>query len=735
MSAGRIAVTGVGMVSALGDGAPVTFDRLVRGERAFGPISLFDTTGQRTGVAAEVRGFRVQDVVPKGAALDWSRSDALALVAAKEALASASVNPGAAGARLGIAVGITTGGMLEAEELLAGPMDSPPSAESAARFVSYPLSSTANRLAGVLGPAHRVATLCSACSSGANAIVQGAAWLRSGVTDVVLAGGADALCRLTVTGFNSLGATDTTPCRPFDRFRAGLTLGEGAGFLVLETEEAAVRRGARVLAWLSSFAVGAEAHHITQPEPSGLMPARLMRDAIAGAGLTPADVDYVNAHGTGTVSNDLAEAAGVHRAFGAHAERVLVSSSKGQIGHTLGAAGAIEAAVTVLALSRQEVPPTGGLTEADAGCRLNHVLSVGRPTLLRAALSNAFGFGGTGAVLLFERAEAVKRPDLPRPPPSVVITGVASIGPRGVFAGERCAEALCDAGAELPARISVRVLDLLDPARSRRFDLQASLAAAGAELALREANLSPQGVGIVAGTAFGSVERTVAFIRTAAEKGPRRAPPAEFPHMVPSAAAGNASIYLGLSGPAVATSNLEASAEAAVVLACDWLDIGLAEGIVAGSTEPHDALISGVLGPICESDNTTGRTEGAAWVVLETASAASARGARAYASIRRRYEFGVSSLAEARLEPPANAGRAIIVSARNPEPWALLLERSGWGTVSRGSVARAAGWHEGAGGFAVTAAAAAIAAGTVDEALVVGWNAARLYLFHLVRDP
>jgi 3-oxoacyl-(acyl-carrier-protein) synthase len=203
--------------------------------------------------------------------------------------------------------------------------------------------------------------------------------------------------------------------------------------------------------------------------------------------------------------------------------------------------------------------------------------------------------------------------------------------------------------------------------------------------------------------------------------------------LVVSAASGNASIYLGLSGPVITTSNLEASAEAALDLACDWLDAGLVRAMVAGSAEPRDAIVSGVLGPICESDNHSGRTEGAAWAVLESDAGARARGARAYASIHRRYQLGAHSLAQGRIDPPVNAERAVIVSAREGGPALPLLERSGWGAVSRRSVSKMAGWHEGAGGFAFNAATAAILRRSVDEALVVGWNAARLHLFHLVR--
>ena len=238
---------------------------------------------------------------------------------------------------------------------------------------------------------------------GANAIVTAAEWIRSGRSARVLAGGADGLCRLTFTGFNALGAIAPEACRPFDRRRAGLGLGEGAAFLVLESEEEVHRRGATPLAELAGFAVGSEAHHITNPEPTGATAARLMNRALERAGITAAELDYVNAHGTGTLQNDAMEAKALHLALGSEVHRVAVSSCKGQIGHTLGACGAIEAAITVLAIVRGEIPPTGGLEEIDPACELMHVPGVGRKATVRAALSNSFGFGGSDTVLLFTR--------------------------------------------------------------------------------------------------------------------------------------------------------------------------------------------------------------------------------------------------------------------------------------------------------------------------------------------
>jgi len=729
MNGSRIAVTGVGLIGALGSGASLTFDRLMRGERGFSEISLFETTGQRTNLAGQVRGFEPKSVAPKGRA--WSRSDAFALIAAKEALGEFASSRGRG--RLGVAVGVTTAGMLEAERTFAAAEG--PNVSQDEELSSYPISSTAARLCEVFGPVHRVATVCSACSSGANAIVQGAAWLRIGAVDAALVGGTDALCRLTLTGFNALGATDTVPCRPFDRSRAGLTLGEGAGFLLLETEHAAQRRGAPVIAWLSGWAMAAEAFHITQPEPSARVPADLLRRVVRRAGLSPENVGYINAHGTGTVANDAIETAAIVSAFGEHGRRVLVSSSKGQLGHTLGAAGAIEAAITVLALSRQEVPPTGGLTEPDAACALNHVAGVGRRCQLRAAASSSFGFGGAGAALLFEHPSAEPRTAQATESETVVVTGVAAIGRDGVVSDAACAEVALSASSAKSREAPPRPLELLDPSRSRRFDTAASLITAGAEAALRSARIEGQGVGLIAGIAFGSVDRTAAFLRAASARGPRFAPPAEFPHLVPSAASGNASIYLGLSGPLVTTGALDASSEAAAAIACDYLESGLARAVVAGGAEARDAFVQRVLAPACIDELPPDRREGSAFVVLESARSASARGAHPHAWIRHRYEVPRHAMDEWLLEPPGDKARAVIVSARSTAGVDALLARSGWADAQRYSVAPAVGFHESAGAHALAASAALILRGDRDEALVIGWNASRVFAFHLAGAP
>jgi 3-oxoacyl-[acyl-carrier-protein] synthase II len=709
-------VTGVGLVTPLGADVDATWDRLVRGERAMAPARLFGTAGQRTNLAAEVEGV----VVPAGGG--WSRSAVLALTAAREALRHAGLEgrPG----RLGLVVGGTTSGMFETETLLAR-LDAEGAAGGAPleTLRAHPPSSVGDCLEQVLGPFVRVRTLSSACSSGANAVIVAAAWLLRGEVDAVLAGGSDGLCRLTLSGFNALSALDPGPCRPFDRDRRGTNLGEGAGFLVLERAERARHRARGPVAELAGWALGSEAHHITNPAADGVVAARLLTTALSRAGLVPQQVDYVNAHGTGTPANDAMEAAALTLALGDEVHRVPVSSSKAQIGHTLGAAGAIEAVFTALSVARQTVPPGVGLEAPDPALDLVHVGAAGREGRVRAAISSAFGFGGMGSVLVLSEADVAEAeatvPDAGGPPlHAAIVTGVAALGAFGLLGAAGLAslpEATGGGGGEVDPDA------YLDAARARRLDRTARLGAAAVAHALAEAGAPAEDSGVVLGTAFGNVDACAAFLRRVLEAGPRAASPAIFPNLVPSSPVGHVSIYCGMQGPAFATSDLGASGAAAFLQAVDLVTAGEAPRIVAGSAEPKSAIVDAVLGPLFALPGAARRGPGAdlaAVLVVEAAGAALARGARVMARVAQAIEWrGDPRAALDRLRPPS-ATRVEIVT-----PWA---------DPARAALASTA-WRDRpllpwpaslAGGDALDAAALAIAAarvasGRADEAIVV----------------
>ncbi|WP_437596674.1 beta-ketoacyl-[acyl-carrier-protein] synthase family protein [Sorangium sp. So ce590] len=764
----RIWVTGIGVVSPLARGARATMDRLVAGDRAFAPLSLFEIPGTRARIAAEVRDLSAEEVAPPGEAEGWSRTDAMAVLSAREALAHAGVDPGVM--PVDLVVGGTTAGMFETEELLAWLSHDPSAIAPLKRMLSHPLSSTADHVRAVVGPFRRVRSVCSACSSGANAVLLGAAWLRAGLSTRVLAGGADGLCRLTYTGFGALAAVDPEPCRPFDRRRAGLNLGEAAAFLLLESEDAARARGAEPIVELRGWATGAEAHHITNPEREGRTAARVMRDALRCAALSPSDLDYVNAHGTATPLNDVMESAALRACLGAEVSRIAVSSSKGQIGHTLGAAGAVEAAITALAVARSVMPPTGGLEEVDPACQLLH-LKEAREAPIRAAMSNSFGFGGTDSVLVFAQPDRF-------PPPlgvgsapvrrSVVVTAAATIGPLGVLAS-RGGAAYLEPGPPPPeGPIAFNTGAHLDLARARRLDRAGRLTTAAILTAISDAGLggAAQGdagagdpaadvapsrtlPGAIVGASFGSVDASTAYMRRIYDKGAKYASPADFPNLVPSSPVGHASIYLGLRGPVFAMADLGATAEAAMVTAIELITAGEGEVLAAGSVEEASPMVERCLGPICSQVASCGvRSEGAAVLLFESAARVRERGARPVATVAWWSSWrgdGAGMLAGAPAPappgPPEEVGQrvqpsvptpAAVFVGRKAERIVACLRGSPWAEVPCSTLAPRAGDHEGAGGFAAAAAVAALASGALASVLIVGGAPDRGYAILLV---
>jgi 3-oxoacyl-[acyl-carrier-protein] synthase II len=732
-------VTGLGLVTPLGVGVEPTWTRLVRGDRAIRPVTLFDAGAQRAGIAAEVPGVALPGG-PHGSTPSWSRTGAMAAFAVQEAMRSARLARG--DARVGLVVGGTTAGMFETEQLLARLHAEPESREALASMLSHPLTSTGDRLHEHLGPFARVRSLASACSSGANAIIVAASWLVLGEVDVVVAGGADGLCRLTLSGFNALAALDPGPCRPFDRKRCGTSLGEGAGFLVLERAEHAVARGARPVAELAGWALGAEAHHITNPAADGEVVASLLAAAIARAGLEPSDVDYVNAHGTGTQRNDAMEAAALARALGREIERVPVSSSKGQIGHTLGAAGAIEAAITALVVERRTLVPTAGLEEPDPELPLVHVPGRGREVeRVRSALSNAFGFGGMDAVLVFrdpredapaKAASRVARRSGPpvgeaTDPASVVITGAAVYGPCGLLGAARCASL---PGDRFDPATAIDPDLHLDAMRARRLDRGARLATVAVQRALAEARAPVQGTGVVLGSAYGNVDGSAAFMHRIFDRGPRSASPAEFPNLVPSSPVGHVSIYASLRGPAFATADLAASGESAFVEAVHLIAAGQAARVVAGAVEPKSDIVDRVLAALfahASSQAEAARGDVAAALVVEGQRAAREREAPVLARVTQTLEWRddprpvLASLVEPR------GDRAEVGLARANGGVDGVLSATPWAACPRFACADSIGESDGLGGVALVVAAGRIATGIAREVLVIGLARERGY--------
>ncbi len=401
-----VVVTGIGAVSPFGWNLESLWEGLRSGRTAIGPFDRFDHGDQRTHLAAQVD-LAGEPERPRGKTRRLTVADRFAIAAAREAVARSAIDLGGRGGRTGVYFGSSTGGMLETEIYLeallrtAARRGRPPAPGLLASQQNNGPGDAVARDLGIGGP---VETISAACASGAMAIGDAILAVRRGEVDVAIAGGSDSLCRLTYGGFNALRSVDERPCRPFRAERAGLSLGEGAAALVLEPLERALARGARPLALAAGQAATCDAHHMTSPHTEGLGAAEAIRGALAGARLDPCEIDFVNAHGTGTPLNDAAECEALVAVFGGRAPDLPVTSTKSLVGHLLGSAGALEAVATILCLLHEEVHPMPDDGTSDPGIRLGLVL--GRPLrLARAshALSTSLAFGGANAALVFTR--------------------------------------------------------------------------------------------------------------------------------------------------------------------------------------------------------------------------------------------------------------------------------------------------------------------------------------------
>ena len=398
----RVVITGAGILTALGRGWKANADGFRAGRTAFRRVSLFDVSRQRVKAAAEAD-------LPAGppptrltarqiARLD--RPSAMLLWSALEAWQQAGWEPADP---LPLVLGTTSGGMALGEDYFRQAAQTPARhRQQATRALYYQSQVQARLVLDALGFNGPIVIISNACASGANAI--GHAWdlLRSGQADRVLAGGYDALSQLVFAGFDALQALSPTACRPFDARRDGLALGEGAAMLALESLESARRRGSPILGELAGYGTTIDQHHLTQPHPDGDAAAAAMALACASARVTPEDIDYLNAHGTGTPLNDSSEASAIQRWAGHRAPSLPVSSTKASIGHLLGGAGAVEAVVCLMALREQWLPPEVVLDTPDPACNFP-IVRQPREARLNAALSNSFGFGGVNASLVLRR--------------------------------------------------------------------------------------------------------------------------------------------------------------------------------------------------------------------------------------------------------------------------------------------------------------------------------------------
>ena len=409
----RVVVTGIGLVTPLGIGTEPTWSGLVEGRSGIGPITRFDATDYDCRIAGEVEGFEPLDWMDRQQARRFDRFVQFALAAARMAMKDAGREgaiEGEAALRAGTIIGSGIGGlpMIEAthDKLLErGPSKVTPF------FIPGVI---VNMAAGLVSIEYKLegpnSATCTACSTGSHAVGEAFRLIQQDRADFMVAGGTDAVvCPLGVAGFAAMKALSTRnddpegASRPWDERRDGFVMGEGAGLLVLEELERAKSSGRRIYAEVKGYGMSADAYHISAPHETGDGARRVMAAALADAGLSLEEIDYVNAHGTSTPLGDRVETEAIKATFGPHASRLMVSSTKSMIGHLLGAAGGVEAAVCALSVHHGIVHPTRNLEKPGEGCDLDYVPGAAREVAVRNALSNSFGFGGTNAALVFGR--------------------------------------------------------------------------------------------------------------------------------------------------------------------------------------------------------------------------------------------------------------------------------------------------------------------------------------------
>jgi 3-oxoacyl-[acyl-carrier-protein] synthase II len=409
----RVVITGIGLVSSLGIGTGSNWSALLAGTSGVARITKFDASGYAAQIAAEVKGFDPLQFVEKK---DVKKIDVFiqyAIAAAQFAMddAKLTVTPERA-PRTGVFIASGIGGFTTIEREHRALLEGGPRKISPFFIPSAIINLASGQVSIRFGAKGPNSATCTACSASAHAIGDAYEIIKRGDADAMIAGGSEAaITPMGVGGFAALRALSTRndapdkASRPFDKDRDGFIIGEGAGILVLEELEQARQRGATIYAELVGYGMAADAFHITAPSEDGDGAVRVMAMALKKAGVQPADVDYINAHGTSTPHNDRLETLAIKTCFGEHAYKLAVSSTKSMTGHLLGAAGGLEASVSALAVYHQTVPPTINLDHPDEGCDLDYVPHTSRKMPIRYALSNSFGFGGTNAALLFKKYE------------------------------------------------------------------------------------------------------------------------------------------------------------------------------------------------------------------------------------------------------------------------------------------------------------------------------------------
>lgn len=401
----RVVVTGLGVVSSIGIGWRTFWGSLIAGRSGIRKIQYLDTAEYPTHYGGEVVDFDPLQFMPEHVARRLGRGSQFALAAAKMALDDARLFPDQVrNLRTGVCLGTTMADIQALEDINQAWLRFGEQRVSASLVTRYPSCTMSANVAGYFGLSGPNLMIPTACAAGNYAISYSLDLLRSGRADVMVTGGADPFSRIAFTGFSRLFALAPERCQPFDRNRQGTLVGEGAGVLILEPLESALARNTPIYAEVLGYGNSCDGHHMTIPEVEGI--ERVMRNALQDAGIEPEDIDYISAHGTGTPANDRTECAAVREVFGSHADHLPVSSIKSMLGHTMGAASALEAIACILAIYQSRIPPTINHEEDDPECPIDCVPNISRAHTSRVVLNNSFAFGGNNACVVIGKLDS-----------------------------------------------------------------------------------------------------------------------------------------------------------------------------------------------------------------------------------------------------------------------------------------------------------------------------------------
>lgn len=648
----RVVVTGLGVVCALGDNVEKCADAAFNGKSGIRVVKSVNTEGCYVNLGGEVD-IRSEELSDE----NYDRSSLLCIKAAGEALKDSGYEVTAENSnRIGVIVGNCVGGAASIDKYFT---DEENGAGNPEDILKMPAAVIANNTAKHFNLNGTTVNIVNACAAGTISIAYAADLIRAGKADAFVAGGSDSFSSLAFAGFHALHALDAEPCSPFNR-SSGITLGEGAGVLIVESYEHAKARGAKIYCEVLGSGVSSDAHHITAPDPEGKGQMLAINRAIKNSGLEPTDIDYINAHGTGTAKNDEAEFLSLHTIFDGKNDKLSVSSTKSMTGHCLGAAGSIEAVLTIKALCEDTVPPTIGYTDEDleslkekAGV-IDFVPNFKHNKTINYAMSNSFAFGGNNASIIFSK-EPHKIPDRTNSD-RIYITGI------GEVLGKPKAELTSDDYKEHGIKMAFyRKLD-----RFSQLQLISGMRAlADADIKVDEEN--GRDIGIVVGTADGPLTEIVGFQKNVIKNGTAGGSAFSFPNTVYNAAGGYFSIFAGIRGYNVTDANSVQAGLQSLCYAADVIRNGDEKIMIAAGTDEFTETTEYLYGKLNIADKLS-FGEGSVSIVLENERSATERGAKKYAelvgwsSAHKAVEFGITlsgsedALNTAIIEACRNAG-------------------------------------------------------------------------------